>query len=142
MRLSAQSRSTKKENEEIVVFGSEYLISIIEKCELGFFDGTFKTAPLGYTQILVFIVLNPETNVFTPIFYIFANSKSEDCYFLALTGIHTVLTKYGVKNKLKIVNVDFEQAIHNAFKRVFPGITLCGCYFHLVIHFFLIALIY
>ena len=32
---------------------------------LGFFDGTFKIAPMGYTQILVLMVLNPKTNIFS-----------------------------------------------------------------------------
>ena len=139
LRLNSPSKNSKKENDDIIIFGSEYLISLVEKCALGFFDGTFKTSPVGFTQILVFLVLNPDTNIFTPIFYIFASSKSEECYFLALSGINMVISKYGLKNKIKIVNVDFECAIHNAFKKVFPEIR---CYFlHLVIFILIIKII-
>jgi len=104
IRLSIPINNLRRPCEEVIIAGSEYLISLIEKCDLGFFDGTFKMAPIGFTQILVLMVLNPETNLFTPILYILATSKTEECYYLTFCGIKIILDKFGLKIKMKIIN--------------------------------------
>ena len=89
----APSGNNSKENDEIIILASEYLLSLIEKADLGFMDGTFKVVPCGFVQIFILIILNPETNLFTPVCFIFLNSKTEDGYYLAFSGLKVVLDK-------------------------------------------------
>lgn len=110
-------------------------MSLLETSELAFFDGTFRMAPTGYCQIMTLIVLNPATNLFTPVVYFFATSKQEDIYSYAFNGLSMLLKKQQIKWNIKIMVVDFELAIHKGIKANYPEIMIVGCFFHLVYNF-------
>jgi len=112
------SNNKAKPNDEIVIFAGDFLLSLLEKS--------------GYYQLLVLIALNPQTNMFTPILYIFATSKTEEIYFHSFYWIKMLLDKKKIQNGIKIMMLDFEMAIHKACKEVFPSIIILGCYFHYV----------
>ena len=135
LRLQFPSNDQKKSNEEVIIMAGGFLTSLLENSELGFFDGTFKVAPSSYTQLMTLMVLNPVTNLFTPIVYFFATAKTEEIYYYAFSGLKSFLFKMKVQLKIKIIIVDFELAIHNAWKAIFPDISLIGCFFHLVFIF-------
>jgi len=107
------------------------MLSLAEKAEYAFFDGTFKASPSGYTQLLVLMVLNTETNTYTPIMYFFATSKQQELYEYIFLTMKMVFEKYQVKINWKGISMDFEKGLQNAWSKYFQ-IKIIGCFFHLV----------
>ena len=119
--------------EEVTIFASSFSLSLAEKADYAFFDGTFKAAPSGYTQLMIFIVLNKDTNIFTPIMYFFVSSKLEDVYEYLFLSMKLTFEKHDVKPSIQFINMDFEKGLQNSWAKVFPDIKIIGCYFHLVL---------
>lgn len=88
-------------NEEIVILGSKYMLSLLDNSEFIFIDGTFKTAAKGYYQLLVVMILDEQTNMFVPIIYGLLTSKTQDIYEYFFFLLQLICSKNEVKIKAK-----------------------------------------
>ena len=57
--------------------------------------------------------------------------KSEDKYRSVWNDLLTICTERNLRLKPSIIHVDFEQAMHNVLKEIFPHAQLKCCRFHL-----------
>jgi hypothetical protein len=121
-RFLVQDSGVFDENR-MVVFLSEACEVVLKKCEVWLIDGTFKSVPNGFRQLLVIQGLVYEKSF--PLCFILAKSQTETIY----TNIFTFL-----KNKMNysplIIITDFEKALLNGLKNVYCGAKFFGCTFH------------
>ena len=118
--------------QEIVIILNNPMMMKLSTYKQWFVDATFKVAPQGFVQILNIIVYIPNLSLYYPACHIFMTHKTQDSYTLALNCLRTLSSSFGNKFKLEpqIIMCDFEDALRNAIKNVFPTASLSGCYFH------------
>lgn len=116
--------------ERIVIFS----LPDVDLCRLAntdtwHVDGTFFVVPGVFYQLLT--ILCEVYGQFFPMLFCLLPSKSEQIYVRAFTEIVRVLSLRQVTPiNLKTIVSDFEQAILNAVKVVFPWAQSRGCLFH------------
>ena len=113
----------------IVGFSTLSNLKVLCDSDTIFVDGTFKSCPKLYHQL--FTVHCAINQSYVPLVYILLPSKTTQCY---LQAFHH-LVKECKKNDLQFnpirLYADFEKAIHNAARHVWPSIEVKGCRFHL-----------
>ena len=94
-----------------------------------FIYGTFKCCPRYFYQLYTIHGCKNGNDV--PLLYCLLPSKSEACY----TKMWSLLLDYcqnkGLDLQPNIIHVDFEKAMHNSVKNLFPETQLDCCRFHL-----------
>ncbi|RNA16054.1 Ragulator complex LAMTOR3 [Brachionus plicatilis] len=94
----------------ILIFMSNTAIEILRKAEEYHFDGTFKTAPGIFYQLLSLHAI--VDNMSYPCVFILLENKNTKTYVIAIEQIH------------------FEVSLMKAVVSVFPDVQLKGCWFH------------
>jgi len=89
-------------------------------------DGTFKIAPSLFSQ--VFVILGTRNGGVHPCLYALLPNKNQATYNRLLMEIKNLAPGINARS----ISVDFEIAIHNAFRTEFPNIEIRGCFFHLI----------
>jgi hypothetical protein len=89
-------------------------------------DGTFKIAPNLFSQ--VFVILGSHNSGVHPCLYALLPNKNQATYNRLLVEIKNLAPGIIAGS----ISVDFEIAIHNAFRTEFPNIEIRGCFFHLL----------
>lgn len=89
-------------------------------------DGTFKIAPILFSQ--VFVILGSRNGGVHPCLYALLPNKNQATYNTLLVEIKNLAPGINAGS----ISVDFEVAIHNAFRTEFPDIEIRGCFFHLI----------
>nr|XP_029728115.1 uncharacterized protein LOC109429670 [Aedes albopictus] len=99
----------------------------IEKAEstVLFLDGTFKTKPVMFNQLFM-AYAQVYGKVFPLAFMPSAGSMKTDTYISILNKIRTLIAP----GKVKTIVTDFEKALMQACRTVYPEATLQGCLFH------------
>jgi hypothetical protein len=92
-----------------------------------FIDGTFRCVPAKFHQCIVAMVYDRGTQLYIPVCYVLASSKSYETYWNAFQYIADAC---GEKITPKEVVCDFEIALINAVMDWFPDADVIGCYFH------------
>lgn len=91
-----------------------------------YLDGTFKISPPGFSQVYL---ISAERNGYVfPILYILTEDKMQETYERLLNEICELWPLFSPL----YISVDFELAMINAIKNVFPLAEINGCYFHLM----------
>jgi hypothetical protein len=116
--------SSAEDNERYIIFFTEYKRKIIPSIKTFVVDGTFKSAPQGFYQLVVFHGYIFDKTF--PFIYILLSSKSENLYLRAFNKCQE-LVNMNVKN----IVTDFERALVNALNISFPEAECNGCLFHL-----------
>ena len=88
-------------------------------------DGTFLICPALFHQF--FVILARRNDYVLPIFYCLLPNKTENTHRRTFTLIRTIWPTLNPDS----ISVDFELAIHNAIRTVFPESHIRGCFFHL-----------
>lgn len=114
----------------------DYLI----KADIWMIDGTFRTAPQGFQQVVNIMGANLVNNNYLTCSHILLNKKDEDSY---INGLHLFLSQIisSLSNlRIKIVITDFEKALMNSITEVINEfhleeelsrhIKVQGCLFH------------
>ncbi|CAI6377779.1 unnamed protein product [Macrosiphum euphorbiae] len=117
---------TGPEINRILLFGRQRGLEILSTSEQWFVDGTFKIAPILFSQ--VFVILGCRNGGVHPCVYAILPNKSQATYNNLLVQIKNLSPGINVGS----VSVDFELAIHNAFRNEFPEVEIRGCFFHLL----------
>lgn len=134
---SDEEDNPEPETSRVLVFSTRKNIEYLCESSTWFIDGTFSTAPNIFVQVLTIIGLrsragHPEEVVAMPLVYAFLSGKKMELYKEVLEVVRDTVNRFNINPCVptKIMS-DFELAIINACKEVFPNIPVSGCYFHL-----------
>ncbi|KAI5645456.1 MULE transposase domain-containing protein [Phthorimaea operculella] len=110
------------------IFGTPKYKKYIEETDLFLVDGTFKVVPGPFEQLFsIHVDLNStsEDTMVIPVFYCLLLDKKQETY----EKLFQILKEnFGlVISKLKC---DYEMAVINAVKKIFPDVRVKGCFFH------------
>ena len=112
--------------KEVVMIGSEKGLKWLKENEEHIFgDGTFKYAPNHYKQMFTLHIIKDFTYV--PVCYFLLRNKQQTTYETMFRMVSDMCPGFSPK----VAHFDFEIAIHNGFKKVFPEAEVRGCRFHL-----------
>ena len=117
-------------NRRIVVMSTDKLLKHMERCTGLSIDGTFRSCPKQWYQLLV---LSGEITpgYWCPLIYIFCPDKQESTYTLAFQAIADKLKDMNIKLAADYFQCDFEMGLRNAIRTAFGNdIQLKGCHFH------------
>ncbi|KAG0438881.1 hypothetical protein DMUE_2819 [Dictyocoela muelleri] len=98
-------------------------ILYLEKSEVWYCDGTFKSCPRNFEQIYTIMGSFRVYNL--PFVYIIMKNKSFKSYFEAFDYLKSL-----IQNSTKFITIDFEMAAFIALKKVFVNAEISGCFFH------------
>ncbi|XP_060868611.1 uncharacterized protein LOC132943597 [Metopolophium dirhodum] len=112
-------------NNRILLFGRQKGLEILSLSHQWFVDGTFKIAPSLFSQ--VFVILGCHNGGVRPCIYALLPSKNQETYTQMLVEIKNLSLGIIAGS----ISVDYELAIHNAFRAEFPNIEIRGCFFYL-----------
>ena len=120
------------ETQRILIFGTQRNLEMLQLSKVWLADGTFKTAPLLFTQVYVIHALRggpdlmKDGHLLTSIFVLLTN-KTEITYRRMWQQIQLLCP---LANPAEIL-MDFEKAAINSFELTWPGSVVKGCFFHL-----------
>ena len=110
--------------DRYLLFTTERNLDILERSEVWHADGTFKCSPALFYQLYSIHAVFKEHTL--PLVFILLQNKTQEQYIRVLNqlrNLNALLTP-------REVIVDFEKASINAFKAVFPSVSVKGCFFH------------
>ena len=115
----------------IVIMGSDFMLERARKVGWVLIDGTFKSAPRQFQQIVNILAEDPDKGIFIPIAHILLADKMQATYELAFDLLRTVVDF----SSLRLVTCDFEKGLRNAIGKWISaqglhGVMLRGCKFH------------
>ena len=125
----------KKNNlEKYIIFSSKIQMNLLTKTNQILIDGTFKSCPRGYYQIINIAGYYPDIDSIIPIFMIPSTGKTFFLYNSIFEDVKKILIDNGIDiNKIpKRIMIDFEKGLQKAVKKNFPDSIIDGCYFHYV----------
>lgn len=93
-------------------------------------DGTFHVSPLLQQLYSIHCSLAPLHKTTVPAAYILMTSKSKELYIKVLEKLLEVADRYRIKLAPQQVMTDFEKAMINSYRHVFPRAEHSGCFFH------------
>lgn len=122
----------------ILLFVSAQHLRLLGQASIWIVDGTFSTAPRQFTQVFTIHGSVGQDNVrrFVPMAYMLLPRKNEGTYDKAFSTLVELGEKHGFQLDPDFILLDFETAVMNAAKKVFPTASLHGCFFHLNQSFF------
>ena len=94
-------------------------------------DGNFKLAPQGYPFQQVYIIRGNVGETASTLFYCLMESLDQAAYIELLNILRQQCNNRGIVLQPTHVHVDFELAVHNAIRIVFPNTNIAGCFYHL-----------
>ena len=110
--------------DRYLLFTIEKNLDVLERSEVWHADGTFKCSPALFYQLYSIHAVFKEHTL--PLVFILLQNKTQEQYIPVLNqlrNLNALLTP-------REVIVDFEKASINAFKAVFPSVSVKGCFFH------------
>lgn len=108
----------------ILLFSTEENLKILSDQYHWFIDGTFKSSPQLFTQLLTIHAIKYDTVL--PLVFALVPNKTRDSY----TKIIKELLNLEKNLRPASVMVDFEQALLGAITDVFKDTRIRGCFFH------------
>jgi hypothetical protein len=112
-----------------IIFTSPALLQNLKE-RTWFVDGTFKTAPQNYTQLITLISFHRESGSYIPCAYVAASSKKAFLYESIFTNILLLARRNRIEIDPQYLMCDFEEGLRSAFRKTFPRAKIMGCYFH------------
>lgn len=111
------------DENRIIVFSHDFKKMFAEQCEVLIVDGTFKSCPTGFFQVLV--IHGYFLGQSFPLFYCLLKSKRQETYEKCFQICKTIIKL----NPLYIIS-DFEKSLNNALCKIFTNTEIKGCFFH------------
>ncbi len=106
-----------------VIFASDFQMCILEKAKIWVMDGTFKSVPLHFSQLVT--IMGNYLGKFWICGHALLVNKTEDSYRL----LFSELKKMKNFNSDEII-VDFEKGLYNSVRSSFISANVNGCNFH------------
>ena len=117
------------ENDRILIFGRQRWTSFLVDSEVWYCDGTFKLAPLIFSQ--VYVIMVKRHGSVHPILYSLLPNKTRNTYTRMFRMIQNAIPG----STTRTISCDFEQAAISAMRECFPNVRINGCFFHLAHNF-------
>ena len=123
---------SRPEPERIVMFATRENLDFLAMSSIWQADGTFETVPTLFTQLYTIHCLaggpNPFANghLLTCIYGLLPNKKATNH-----TKMWKVINEACPNSQPNFLFVDFEQAVINSFKSIWPLTQVKACFFHL-----------
>lgn len=111
--------------DRMLIFSTAQNLTLLQRHQDWFADGTFSTAPHLFKQLYTIHVVMFETVV--PVVYALLPNKTRETYVKLLQEIKRLQPGLQPQSLMS----DFEQAALQAFDIEFPGVHKTGCFFHL-----------
>jgi len=125
-------RNNLNQSLKIAIWASDFQINRLRLTNHWYIDGTFTITPCNFSQLVTFAIKDPNTGFIKPALWALLDSKSEECYYHLFKMVKDIADASGTINwKLSSATLDFEQALINAFRRIFVDTRVIGCLFHL-----------
>ena len=120
------SNHSEVDPEMSLIFTSETMVSFIDEGNSVFLqlDATFSIVPQNFYQHLTIMV--EEKDYMLPLFHILMTKKTESLYQSTFYEIKRLFPNLHPIHMM----MDYERALDNSVKTVFPNIKLSGCRFH------------
>ena len=116
---------------KIAIWSSDFQLNRLRLTNHWFIDGTFTIVPSTYSQLMTFLIRDPNTGYLKPALWALVNSKEEECYFQLFQTIKNIVSSSETLSwSLSSATLDFEKGLINAFGRVFSSTRIVGCLFH------------
>jgi MULE transposase domain len=126
--LPQSEEKSDRRLHSMIMWAHPDLIYILRRRSTSIYiDCTFRCVPRPYTQCLIIMVYDDETNIYVPAVYILLDNKNQWAYWHAL---HIVLVETETKLYPATITCDFEMALLNALKEQLPNASIVGCLFH------------
>jgi hypothetical protein len=93
-----------------------------------YMDGTFKSSPTDFYQS--YIVYGKIFDQNFPLFFAFLQNKTTTLYSRLLTHIKEFIMVQNITASPSEILIDYECAMFNSIRLVFPETRIRGCYFH------------
>lgn len=115
-------------NERVLVFSTNKNLDWLQASHHWFCDGTFKSSPSLFDQLIVIHGLRLDGNKVTcfPLVCILAPNRLQRTYYRIFTELKSLQPGLAPIS----IMTDFETGLRNAFVKAFPQVTLRGCWFH------------
>lgn len=113
----------------VAVFATPRQLRVLQTCQDLFVDGTFRTAPRPYIQI---VTVHGEFNDWTiPLAMCLSTGKTRLHYGDIIRALKRgVLAETGQQLECQRVVTDFEAGLLQAIRAELPQVRTSGCYFH------------
>ena len=120
------------ETQRILIFGTQRNLEMLQLSSVWLADGTFKTAPLLFTQVYVIHALRGGPDLMKdghllPSLFVLLPNKTEATYTRMWEQVQLLCPQADPAEML----MDFELAAINSFEHTWPGAVVKGCFFHL-----------
>ncbi|XP_055543340.1 uncharacterized protein LOC129728891 [Wyeomyia smithii] len=111
---------------------AQKMVELLSNADYWMCDGTFKTAPTGFSQMYTFhgLVGSGQSQRVIPLVYFLLGRKCQKTYATAFEALSDVLSDNRMTVKCEYILSDFKKAALNALREVFPMLQSFGCYFH------------
>ena len=116
---------------KLAIWASDFQINRLRLTNHWYVDGTFTITPCNFYQLVTIAIKDPNTGFVKPAMWSILDSKDEEAYYHTLRITKEIVSQCNTLSwTLPSVTLDFEQALINAFQRVFPETRIIGCLFH------------
>lgn len=116
-------------NLNLIIFSCMTNLRYLSKAKTIFADGTFTYCTKFFYQL--FIIHGYYNGHYVPLVFCLLKDKTEKTYIDCLKSVISICIKSDLVFEPETVTIDFEQAIHNGVKSVWPTVNIVGCRFHL-----------
>jgi len=113
----------------IVIFSCETMLKYLCRSTKIFVDGTFQCCTKFWLQLYTVHVI--ENGIYVPVAFCLLPDKRQATYIQMFTFLKKKCQEFNCLLMPEIVVADFEKAVHNAVRCVWPNVQLSGCRFHL-----------
>ena len=119
--------------EKYLIYSTDFQLKLFVASKHIYIDGTFKSVPSSFYQLLTIHSFNKLTQKIIPVVFILMNAKTGNLYHNVFLKLKEILLLSDYKFNFTHLQSDFESAIINEFKKVFNlEIIVNGCYFHYI----------
>ena len=116
------------EGSRIIVFGTDDSLSRLCASDIVLMDGTFKVCPRVFYQL--YVIHSHMCGTVLPELFCLLPDKKAATYHRLLSLPITKCAERGYCFKPATIIVDFQLAVHNVVRTLFPASSLKGCLFH------------
>lgn len=119
-------------DQRIVIFGTRELFEQLSQAKLWMIDGTFKSCPKPFTQLITVFGNNVANDLYTcyGMLNVMLTGKSIRVYQQMFKMISDLANAFNCNIVLEILLSDFQTAIGTAATSQFPHILTFFCFFH------------
>jgi hypothetical protein len=115
-------------NKDLLMFTTVSNLRCLSECTTLYIDGTFKTCPALYSQLLTIHGLYKGHVV--PLVYSLLSDKTSATYYSVFNHLRNRLSQIGLTLNPEFIVSDFEAGFIEAVRLQFPQAKHLGCHFH------------